>query len=78
MQVCLCVCVCVYVCACVRVRACIRACVRACMVVYLCPSPLSLQRKGQEISWKWIEKLYLMETSTTTPGVHEDVPQADP
>ena len=28
-----------------------------------------LERKSQEISWKWIEKQYLMETSTTTPGV---------
>ena len=28
-----------------------------------------IQKKGQEISWKWIESLYLKETSTMTPGV---------
>ena len=35
------------------------------MVVY----DLSLQKQGEEISWKWIESLYLGETSTETPGV---------
>ena len=30
---------------------------------------LSLQKQGEEISWKWIESLYLGETSTETPGV---------
>ena len=26
------------------------------------------QRGDQEISWKWIEHLYLAETTTSTPG----------
>ena len=30
---------------------------------------ISLQKGGQNISWKWIENLYLSETTTTTPGV---------
>jgi len=28
-----------------------------------------MKKQGEEISWKWIESLYLEETSTETPGV---------
>ena len=45
-----------------------------CMFVYMYHGDvnmhdLSLQKQGEEISWKWIESLYLGESSTETPGV---------
>ena len=43
-----------------------------CVIIFMCECIHShgyAKKKGQTISWKWIERLYLMESSTETPGV---------